>query len=82
MPLTLLAGIYGMNFENMPELRWEWGYFAVLGVIFTTIAIVLWQFRESGWIAWGRQKVTRAVNLVVDRNRLLGYTARNARRNR
>lgn len=30
MPLTLIAGIYGMNFEFMPELRWHWGYYAVL----------------------------------------------------
>jgi magnesium transporter len=33
MPLTLIAGIYGMNFEFMPELHWKWGYFAVLGVM-------------------------------------------------
>ena len=36
MPLTLITGIYGMNFDNMPELHWEYGYFYVL----TTIAII------------------------------------------
>ena len=33
LPLTLLAGIYGMNFNNIPELDWRWGYFAVVGVM-------------------------------------------------
>ena len=32
-PLTLITGIYGMNFENMPELQWEYGYFMLLGVL-------------------------------------------------
>ncbi|MFC1905260.1 magnesium/cobalt transporter CorA [Chloroflexota bacterium] len=80
MPLTLLAGIYGMNFENMPELKWEWGYFAVLGVIFTTITVVLWRFWVSGWIAWGRQHMTRVISLVADRRKLIGYTDRNTKR--
>ena len=34
MPLTLIAGIYGMNFENMPELEWHYGYFFVLLLMF------------------------------------------------
>nr|MBP6552214.1 magnesium and cobalt transport protein CorA [Vitreoscilla sp.] len=38
MPLTLITGIYGMNFDNMPELHWEYGYFYVLATI-TIIAI-------------------------------------------
>ncbi|MFC2022853.1 magnesium/cobalt transporter CorA [Chloroflexota bacterium] len=80
MPLTLLAGIYGMNFKNMPELNWEWGYFAVLGVIFTTIIFALWRFWASGWIARGRRQVTRAVSLVIDRKKLIGYTERIIRR--
>lgn len=33
LPLSLLAGIYGMNFSNMPELAWTWGYFAVIGIM-------------------------------------------------
>lgn len=33
IPLTFVAGIYGMNFENMPELGWEWGYFGALGLM-------------------------------------------------
>lgn len=50
MPLTLLTGIYGMNFENMPELHWHYGYYVVLGVMGTISAIMFWWFRRKGWI--------------------------------
>ena len=49
MPLTLIAGVYGMNFDNMPELRQPWGYFGVLGVMFV-VGLVLWLWmRRLGW---------------------------------
>lgn len=55
IPLTFVAGIYGMNFNtqtslwNMPELNWKWGYIASLGVM-TTIAIaMLLFFKKKGW---------------------------------
>lgn len=50
LPLTLLAGIYGMNFENMPELKWRWGYFALLGVMTSIAAALLLLFRRLGWL--------------------------------
>lgn len=80
MPLTLLAGIYGMNFEYMPELRWKWGYFAVLGVMVTTIGIVIWRFWVAGWIARGRRQVGRVISLAIDPKRLVGYIEQTARR--
>jgi magnesium transporter len=50
LPLTFIAGLYGMNFKHMPELDWLWGYPAVLGVmVLVVIGIVLW-FRHRGWI--------------------------------
>ena len=50
MPLTFLAGIYGMNFEYMPELKWRFGY-ALLWVIFLTTAIVMIiYFRRKKWM--------------------------------
>ena len=50
IPLTFIAGIYGMNFAYMPELRWRWGYFAVLGVmIITTIGMVKY-FKNKKWL--------------------------------
>jgi len=50
MPLTFLAGIYGMNFAYMPELAWRWGYFAVLGIMLTTGLGMLILFRRMKWI--------------------------------
>lgn len=47
---TAIAGIYGMNFTNMPELHWQYGYFAVLGVIFLICAILFVRFKRSGWL--------------------------------
>lgn len=56
MPLTLIAGIYGMNFDpdsspwNMPELRWRWGYPVTLaGMALVTVAMLI-LFRRKGWL--------------------------------
>ena len=41
IPLTFLAGIYGMNFSHMPELSWEWGYFGILGImLLVTVSLI------------------------------------------
>ncbi|MCZ4324184.1 magnesium and cobalt transport protein CorA [Pseudomonas anguilliseptica] len=47
---TAVAGIYGMNFQNMPELTWQYGYFAVLGVITTGCIGLYVSFKRSGWL--------------------------------
>ena len=50
MPVTFIAGIYGMNFEFMPELKWRWGYPLVLaGVCVIGLGMVLY-FRRKKWI--------------------------------
>jgi magnesium transporter len=50
LPLTFIVGVYGMNFEFMPELRERWGYPAVLvGMGLVTLSIYLW-FRRRGWL--------------------------------
>lgn len=50
MPLALITGIYGMNFKHMPGLGWDWGFFAVLGVM-TIISIgMLALFRWKKWL--------------------------------
>ena len=49
LPLTLIAAIYGMNFVNMPELKWEYGYYYALALIFFT-GLGLWTFfKRSDW---------------------------------
>ena len=47
---TAFAGIWGMNFEFMPELKLRWGYPAALGVIGCTCAVLWWRFRRAGWL--------------------------------
>jgi magnesium transporter len=50
MPLTFIAGIYGMNFDVMPELRHPWGYPGALGLMAViTLGIFLW-FKRKGWL--------------------------------
>lgn len=47
---TAIAGIYGMNFEYLPELKWRYGYFAVWGVIITICGGLWLRFRKIGWL--------------------------------
>jgi len=50
IPLTFIAGIYGMNFEFMPELKWQWGYPAALGLMAAISGFMLWYFKRKGWL--------------------------------
>ncbi|MDG5491610.1 magnesium/cobalt transporter CorA [Psychroserpens sp. SPM9] len=50
IPLTFIAGIYGMNFKNMPELNTENGYFVLLGVMFVLFILMLIYFRRKRWL--------------------------------
>lgn len=47
---TAIAGIYGMNFDVMPELRWRFGYPAILSLIAATCGGLFWRFRRIGWL--------------------------------
>jgi magnesium transporter len=49
IPLTFLAGIYGMNFENMPELKNKYGYFILLTVMVVVTAVAVWYFKRKKW---------------------------------
>ncbi len=50
IPITFLAGIYGMNFEFIPELSWKFGYPAFWLVCISVVGGLLWYFRSKGWI--------------------------------
>jgi magnesium transporter len=50
MPLTFIAGIYGMNFHYMPELEWKWGYPIILGVMAAATAVLLWYMHRKKWL--------------------------------
>jgi magnesium transporter len=47
---TLIAGIYGMNFKNMPELDWLFGYPFAIALMFGVDAYLFWKFREAKWV--------------------------------
>jgi magnesium transporter len=61
IPLTFIAGIYGMNFNtelspfNLPELNWYWGYPASLAVMVGIAAVLVVFFRRRGWIGGATQ---------------------------
>lgn len=50
MPLTLIAGWYGMNFVNMPETQSTWGYFIVILISVLIVCLEIWFFRKKGWM--------------------------------
>ena len=47
---TMIAGIYGMNFEHMPELGWKFGYPMALGIMALVCFVLHRLFRKSGWL--------------------------------
>jgi len=49
IPLTFIVGVYGMNFDNMPELRTQYGYFIVWGVMLLVAVGMLWYFKRKKW---------------------------------
>ncbi|MDI6602042.1 MAG: CorA family divalent cation transporter [Thermoanaerobacteraceae bacterium] len=50
MPLTVITGIYGMNFDIMPELRWKYGYFIILAVMAVITIIQIIYFKRKKWL--------------------------------
>jgi len=50
IPLTFVVGIYGMNFEYIPELKWHWGYFGVLAIMASIAGVMLFYFKRKRWL--------------------------------
>ena len=50
LPLTFIAGVYGMNFDYMPEIHWEYGYYFALTLMAGTVLSLLYYFRRKGWV--------------------------------
>lgn len=50
IPLSFVAGVYGMNFDNMPELHWKYGYFYVLGAMGIAVTSMLFYFKRKDWL--------------------------------
>jgi len=47
---TMIAGVYGMNFEHMPELKWNLGYPLSIATMVGIDAFLFWRFRKAGWL--------------------------------
>ena len=47
---TAFVGVWGMNFQHMPELKWTWGYPVSLAVIAAVCGVMYWRFRKAGWL--------------------------------
>jgi magnesium transporter len=58
LPLTFIAGVYGMNFDNMPELHSRYGYYAVWALMFAIAIAMLLFFKRRGWIGGRRSEET------------------------
>lgn len=50
IPLSFIVGLYGMNFNNMPELQWKYGYFTVLGIIALVVLAMVLFFKKKKWL--------------------------------
>ncbi|MFZ0482443.1 MAG: CorA family divalent cation transporter, partial [Desulfobacterales bacterium] len=50
IPITFVAGIYGMNFKFMPELEWRWGYAMVWAIIVVVVGIMIGFFKKKQWL--------------------------------
>ena len=50
LPLTFLCGVYGMNFQHMPELAWGIGYPLALALMVATAVVPVWYFKRTGWL--------------------------------
>ena len=47
---TMIAGVYGMNFDHMPELHYEYGYYVVLGVMIAAVVLMWWVLKKNHWL--------------------------------
>lgn len=50
MPLSFLAGVYGMNFSYMPELTWKYGYFMIIGIMILLVIVMIIVFKKKKWL--------------------------------
>lgn len=50
IPLTFIAGVYGMNFENMPELHWKYSYYGIWGLMILIFIVMLFYFKKKDWL--------------------------------
>lgn len=79
LPLTLLAGIYGMNFHHMPELAWEPAYYIVVGFMVLVVAVGSYALFGRRMLGWGRDRIGELASFALDPP-VVGEAAREAAR--
>jgi magnesium transporter len=60
LPPTLIASVYGMNFQAMPELQWRFGYPFAIALMVVSVVAPFWYFRRKGWLLAARPREARA----------------------
>ncbi len=78
LPLGLIAGLFGMNFVNMPGLDFRWGYHIVVGISLIAVGLIVWMFWFKRWVIAGAgffrpRRLRRFVPQAVDPIRLAGF---------
>ena len=86
LPLGLIAGLFGMNFENMPGIGFRWGYHIVVGISVLAAALVAWMFWLKRWVIAGAgffrpRRLRKFVPQAVDPTRLAVHLGRTVARN-
>lgn len=86
LPLGLLAGLFGMNFTNMPGIEFRWGYHIVVGVSLVAVGLIAWMFWFKRWVIAGAgffrpRRLRRFVPQAVDPIRLAGFLGNTVARN-
>ncbi len=79
LPLTMIAGIFGMNFNNMPELDYQWLYYFIVATTALALGFTLWLLWLGRWVVRGRRKLNRFVPTAVDPVKLANYMGNVAR---
>ena len=86
LPLGLIAGLFGMNFDNMPGLDYRWGYHIVVAGTLIAVGLIIWMFWLKRWVITGAgffrpRRLRRFVPQAVDPTRLAGHLGRTVARN-
>lgn len=80
LPLGLLAGVYGMNFEYMPELKLRYGYFVVVTIIAVAVVTIIWWLWGARLLGRGKRTLHDLRPSVIRSHRLKGATTKNEKR--
>ena len=82
LPLDLVAGIYGMKFDYIPELHYRWGNFIVIDFLATIVGAMSWFVWDRHWFGWGGRRLPRLRCFAVDPETVICHLRGNGCRKR